>query len=908
MVNTERAEALYPVTSSGAMDMTKQMHEMGFAKKLSNEEFKDFVSRSLHWDAGSVEPLRTTSIGYEPLDPIKTVCYMYPELQAETTETVLVTEVNSPLRVFCQLKVFSQELKKLTEQITLHYEKTIGSSFARPENLGAPCASRGADGKWYRSVLQQVISTSNVVEVLHVDYGKKQFVQVDHVRPLAPEFSRMPVVTYVCSLHGVIDQVKPKDPLCVDMEYLHNGTCISLLKMQVECDGTLAEHEEQAGSTELLDKRNVAVGNIFSQDEDNLSSAGIEKPENYGKRISVKNTNVNTDISDIHQHSQPADVHGECHLESTDFMNKGALTGSLEHIEETRLETASPESPSCGENVCGLVSEHKDKTESGHEIIKSDLGNIRRAAEGIAVGSECVIWSHVHKCWCQARSLKISDDSTLVLLLDHDFMMMVDAMNIFEIVPEESLQAEKKKELEALTCAASQDPSVYMNGLKSLSSKVIDCHDEVDKELGAGTDLISEEQTQGKELDCLGDLVSESEKNLQEHANQCPDLDLYAPQEMSQLFIADVLCEPDIEMDKKQELVQNVCSAMVQMQTEETSIPAEEQREHVTKMCEQVDELMDIIPVMPMERDQEAASESETDLDNLGVISQEKAEESEHNAVKCFSSQEPTEIEQPTACVDVITQETEEQPQDKECGSCLGDLVADSEKLMKQDVTQGPDSGLEIPQEVSKMFVTDVSVEQSEPAMEVSSALEPAQNLSCAVKVQVQIEKDTVEMSLPVEEQEGHGPKTCEQVDELMSFISVVPLQKDQETESKDETDLDTFSVMSQEKALDVELGAYHDLAAVIKVTADVVDFVSETEQGSDATSDTIKVNVVETEHLAADTVSSDLQKSPDTEEPRASTVTDLTLRIEDTSDDDIIFVNQWQVSPTERNDPSSQD
>ncbi|KAG7316805.1 hypothetical protein KOW79_020346 [Hemibagrus wyckioides] len=490
-------------------------------------------------------------------------------------------------------------------------------------------------------------------------------------------------VTEASSLCVTEPVVKPKDSLCVDMEYLHNGTCISPLKMQVECVGTLAEHEEQAGSTELVDKRNVAVGKIFSQDDHNLSSAGIEKPENYGKSINVKNTNVNTDISDI-QHSQPADVHGECLLDSRDFTNKGALTDSLEHTDETQLETASTESPSCDEvceNVCGSVSEHKDdKTESGHEIIKSDLGKIRRAAESITVGSDCVIWSHVHNCWCRARTLKISDDSTLVLLLDHDFMMMVDAMNIFEIVPEESLPAEKKMELGALTCVASH----YSSG-------------KVDKKLGTGTDLvISEEQTQGKELDCLGDLVSESEKALQEDANQCPDLDLYAPEETSQLFIADDLC--------------------------------------------------------------------------------------------------------------------------------------------------------------------------------------------------------------------GHGTKTCEQVDELMSFISATPLQKDQETESKDETDLENFGVASQEKALDVELGADHDLAAVIEVTADVIDFVSETEQGSDTTSDTIKVNVVETERLAADTVSSDLQKSPDTEEPRASTVTHLTLRIQDTSDDDIIFVKQWQVSPTEGNDPSCQD
>ncbi|KAK1796293.1 hypothetical protein P4O66_008887, partial [Electrophorus voltai] len=190
--------------------LSKQMYEMGFVKKLSNERFKDFVTRSLHCSSGFVEPRKTTSMRNEPVELIeqteKQQGYMYPELQIETFETVVVTEVTNPLRVFCQLKVFSQELKKLTDQLTQHYEGRVGTHFARGENLGSPCASRGNDGKWYRSVLQQVMSSNNVAEVLHVDYGKKQFVQVEHVRPLPSEFFRMPVVTYVCSLHGVIDR------------------------------------------------------------------------------------------------------------------------------------------------------------------------------------------------------------------------------------------------------------------------------------------------------------------------------------------------------------------------------------------------------------------------------------------------------------------------------------------------------------------------------------------------------------------------------------------------------------------------------------------------------------------------------------------------------------------------------
>ncbi|KAL4661070.1 tudor domain-containing protein 6 isoform X1 [Arapaima gigas] len=193
--------------------ISKQMFEMGFAKKLSTEKFKLFVMRSLQSFSGAAVPddsLPTSSLRNEPADIYnqseKWQSFLYPELQPETVETVTITEVTNPLRVFCQLKVFSQELKKLTDQITQYYEGRLGMWKARPEHLGFPCAARGSDGKWYRSVLQQVFSTSTVVEVLHVDYGKKDFVPVENVRPLVAEFFRMPVVTYICSLHGIIDK------------------------------------------------------------------------------------------------------------------------------------------------------------------------------------------------------------------------------------------------------------------------------------------------------------------------------------------------------------------------------------------------------------------------------------------------------------------------------------------------------------------------------------------------------------------------------------------------------------------------------------------------------------------------------------------------------------------------------
>ncbi|KAL0169601.1 hypothetical protein M9458_034197, partial [Cirrhinus mrigala] len=70
---------------------------------------------------------------------------------------------------------------------------------------GSPCATKGSDGKWYRSILQQN-NVSDVVKVFHVDYGIGDFVKLCNIRPLSARFFKLPVVTYACSLHGVIDK------------------------------------------------------------------------------------------------------------------------------------------------------------------------------------------------------------------------------------------------------------------------------------------------------------------------------------------------------------------------------------------------------------------------------------------------------------------------------------------------------------------------------------------------------------------------------------------------------------------------------------------------------------------------------------------------------------------------------
>ncbi|XP_060947063.1 tudor domain-containing 6 [Limanda limanda] len=182
--------------------ISKQMYEMGFAKKVSPDMFQEFVLMSLKSNSViSHQISMSADVRLHKQDQ-----FMVPELPDGTVETVIVTEVTSPQKIFCQLKVFSQELKKLSEKLTKICEGRMTNCTVGPEMISFPCAAKGNDGRWHRSVLQQVFPANGVVEVFNVDCGTKQFVQVENVGPLASEFFRMPVVTYICSLHGIVDK------------------------------------------------------------------------------------------------------------------------------------------------------------------------------------------------------------------------------------------------------------------------------------------------------------------------------------------------------------------------------------------------------------------------------------------------------------------------------------------------------------------------------------------------------------------------------------------------------------------------------------------------------------------------------------------------------------------------------
>lgn len=185
--------------------ISKHLCKKGVAKKIPVAEFKNLVLKCLNLpEDDAIEPMSTE----QSLNACNQLqngdCYFYPELFTNTFESIRVTEVIDAANVFCQLVIFSNSVKILSDQINEEYKHNSAIEDVQPQTIGIPCAAKGVDGKWRRAVIkQQIASNDPNVAVVFVDEGRHELVQATNVKKLDPKYLRMPVVTYHCILEGV---------------------------------------------------------------------------------------------------------------------------------------------------------------------------------------------------------------------------------------------------------------------------------------------------------------------------------------------------------------------------------------------------------------------------------------------------------------------------------------------------------------------------------------------------------------------------------------------------------------------------------------------------------------------------------------------------------------------------------
>ncbi|GFQ66797.1 tudor domain-containing protein 15, partial [Trichonephila clavata] len=126
-----------------------------------------------------------------------------PEVKIGSQEDMIVTYGLNPAEVFCQLKSFEKNFKKMMFDMQDYYNKeSAGEALIDRPHQGMICVCQfSLDSAWYRGEIKKVEKNSLVV--LYVDYGNSEIVDKKKVRSINQDFTLLPIQGIKCCLKGI---------------------------------------------------------------------------------------------------------------------------------------------------------------------------------------------------------------------------------------------------------------------------------------------------------------------------------------------------------------------------------------------------------------------------------------------------------------------------------------------------------------------------------------------------------------------------------------------------------------------------------------------------------------------------------------------------------------------------------
>ncbi|XP_006798895.1 tudor domain-containing protein 6-like [Neolamprologus brichardi] len=388
--------------------VSKHMCKSRVAKKIPVEELKNFVLKCLNlpndesseaFDVTQEQSLNVSS------QFAKHNQYFYPELLTDILETVYVTEVVDPENVFCQLVILSKAVKILSEQIHQHYEESSSFGEELPQSCGDPCAAKGTDGRWHRSLLRQNIEICDgAVKVFHVDEGKNDLVPVEDIRPLAGKFLRMPVITYRCSVNGIKENGREWTAVQTDLlkSLLLNKTVVVTFD---HYDAT-----QDVYNVTLYAANATCVNSSFLENADFIPLPKLEQD------LIVQNESLNSSILSLLEDEQCMNLQNTVHV-IPGGVPEGTAPSSKNKMVNGGQECASP---SCNGDIYTKASSEPAVDCNGNtassfcsELQSACHDSAFTVGSSVTVKVSCI--ESLQKFWCQITE---NEDSLRCLMQD----------------------------------------------------------------------------------------------------------------------------------------------------------------------------------------------------------------------------------------------------------------------------------------------------------------------------------------------------------------------------------------------------------------------------------------------------------------------------------------------------------
>nr|XP_015803029.2 tudor domain-containing protein 15 isoform X2 [Nothobranchius furzeri] len=151
------------------------------------------------------------------------------KLSCGTHASVRITAAVNPRLFYCQVARKDADLRQMSRKLAMVCECSVNEpSRSAPENFGVLCAVKGKDEKWYRGFVH-LLPISSQVRVFFIDYGFFDFVKIDQVQRLPPEFYSTPMRALRCSLPSLTDL----DVKAQQLDFLKAGLLGAVLNVEV---------------------------------------------------------------------------------------------------------------------------------------------------------------------------------------------------------------------------------------------------------------------------------------------------------------------------------------------------------------------------------------------------------------------------------------------------------------------------------------------------------------------------------------------------------------------------------------------------------------------------------------------------------------------------------------------------
>ena len=304
--------------------------------------------------------------------------------QSSEVLTVLISEVCSPLELFVQLATSetADNLDKLATGLNSIFQSTPPTPLSAAPSKGSLCCAKFSDQCWYRAEVLE--TTESGCEVLFIDYGNKDTVDLKNMTACPEEFVNIPCCATKCGLAGIASPNTDKGTWPSETTaYLKEMTSEKILQAKVVVSGEIP-------LIKLRDSASIGTGGLGSElvKQGYACSSSSFSPKNNQTNVlprveELKKLIFPTETFDvlISEVCSPLELFVQLATsETADNLDK--LATGLNSIFQTTPTTPLTAAPSKGSLCCAKFSDQSwyraevlETTESGCEVLFIDYGN-----------------------------------------------------------------------------------------------------------------------------------------------------------------------------------------------------------------------------------------------------------------------------------------------------------------------------------------------------------------------------------------------------------------------------------------------------------------------------------------------------------------------------------------------------